>query len=331
MSPAGGILRLGEVVTVSVPATSANLGPGFDSAGLALGLRDSVTARLERAGEESAPFSAQVRVSGHGADSLPSDATHLIADLMARSWRELGADLTGLVLELSCENVIPHARGLGSSAAAIVGALSAAAALVEDPDLRPSQADIFQRASRLEGHPDNVAPAVFGGLSVSWTEDAGGGRFETAVVQPSAGVTPVVGIPEFEVKTEAVRAALPAAVPHALAAANAGRAALLLLAFTERPELLMAATRDYLHQDARASAMPEAYEAMQSLRSASVAAAISGAGPTVIALARDAGEADAASQEFARRGFAVLTPEFTDCGARVELSSNREAASGTSG
>jgi homoserine kinase len=313
-------------VTVTVPATSANLGPGFDSLGLAVELRDRVTASVRPAeGSDAAPLvpvRAKVTVRGYGESTLPRDETHLIVRLMLDLWASRGIDTSGLIVSLDADNVIPHARGLGSSAAAIIAGLTLANELL-DEDLRYSQQEIFEWGSRLEGHPDNIAPAVFGQFTASW-QPAGedphesAAHFESYVRPVHAAVRAVVGIPSFEVKTEAVRAALPASVPHAVAAANSGRAALLGLAITQAPEHLLAATRDYLHQDARADAMRPSYDAVMTLRTAGVPAFISGAGPTVMALARTQEETDAAVEEFTRRGFEVLTPDFCLDGVRVE-------------
>lgn len=317
-------LRVGARVLVESPATSANLGPGYDSLGLALELRDRVSVSVSRQGQGE-PRAAVV-VRGHGTGMLPADESHLVARLILEAWAERGADLRGLRLEIEAENVIPHARGLGSSASAAVTAFSAADALLEPAD-RLGPEWLFQRASRWEGHPDNVAPAVFGGLTVSWPEDApqdtpssgqGRPRFRTHRAEVSGGVRAVVGIPGFEVSTEAVRKALPAEVPHGVAADNSARAALLTLALTSAPELLLEATRDFLHQDARAAAMEPSHQAMTSLRAEGVPAVISGAGPTVLALVRSDQEQEAALAEFARRGFECVTPEFARVGARVE-------------
>ncbi|MCB4207221.1 homoserine kinase [Arthrobacter sp. UM1] len=313
-------LRLGAGVVVASPATSANLGPGYDSLGLALELRDRVSVSVSREGRGEPRASVVVR--GHGTGMLPADESHLVARLILEAWAERGADVSGLRLEIEAENVIPHARGLGSSASAAVTAFSAADALFAEED-RLGAEWVFQRASRWEGHPDNVAPAVFGGLTVSWPEDAPSRgedrpRFRTHRAEVSPGVRAVVGIPGFEVSTDAVRRALPEEVPHGVAADNSARAALLTLALTSAPELLLEATRDFLHQDARAAAMLPSHEAMTSLRAEGVPAVVSGAGPTVLALVRSDDERDAALAEFSRRGFECVTPEFARVGARVE-------------
>ncbi len=306
---------------MSVPATSANLGPGFDSLGLALELRDRVTARVDAAGDDDA--GARVAIRGFGEDTLPRDESHLIVRLILDLWASRGVSAEGLRVSLDAENVIPHARGLGSSAAAIITGLMLGNELLAE-ELRLSQDDLFQWGSRLEGHPDNIAPAVFGQFTASWLDEgedptAPDARFATLVRPVHPDVRAVVGIPAFEVKTEAVRRALPAEVPHSTAAANSGRAALLGLALTSAPEHLLAATRDYLHQDARAEAMRPAYESVMELRSVGVPAFISGAGPTVVALARNEDELGNAVDVFSRRGFLVKTPEFAQDGARVEL------------
>lgn len=258
-------------VRASVPATSANLGPGFDSLGLALDLRD----RLEA---EVLPAGLVVEVQGAGADAVPLDETHLVVRAMRAGFEALGGQPAGL--RLSCTNVIPHARGLGSSSAAIVGGLVLARGLVVDGDSLLADDALFDVAARLEGHPDNVAPALYGGFVVSGHE---GGDFYAvgSPVDPQVGV--VVFVPPTGVSTEVARGLLPATVPHADAAADAGRSALLVAALSGRPEQLWRATRDYLHQDYRRPAMPESLALVDQLRADGVAAVVSGAGPTVLA------------------------------------------------
>lgn len=257
-------------VSVDVPASSANLGPGFDAFGLALNLRDTLTAA-------EIPSGLEIKVTGEGARDVPRGADHLVVRAMETAFGHVGARPTGI--SLTCVNAIPHARGLGSSAAAIVGGLALGARLVERP---LSADDLFQLAARLEGHPDNVAAAVYGGFTIAWTDPP---TAHALRLDARHEVTALV--PPMPISTELARGLLPAEVPHADAAANAGRAALLVAALQGRPELLMAATEDALHQSYRAEAMPESYELMQELRAADIPAVISGAGPTVLAFARD--------------------------------------------
>jgi homoserine kinase len=258
-------------VRVSVPATSANVGPGFDSLGLALDLRDRLEAQV-------LPDGLVVEVQGAGADAVPLDESHLVVRAMRAGFEELGGQPTGL--RLSCTNVIPHARGLGSSSAAIVGGLVLARALVVDGDALLGDDALFRVAARLEGHPDNVAPALYGGFVVSGNE---GGAFYAVGSPVDPQVTAVVFVPPTGVSTELARGLLPATVPHADAAADAGRTALLVAALAGRPDQLWRGTRDYLHQDYRRAAMPESLALVDRLRADGVAAVVSGAGPTVLA------------------------------------------------
>ena len=260
-------------VRVEVPATSANLGPGFDSLGLALELRDELEA-------EVAPEGLVVEVTGHGADSVPRDASHLVVRALRAGLDVLGEPATGL--RLTCHNAVPHARGLGSSSAAIVGGLALARALVRDGAERLDDAALFRLAADLEGHPDNVAPAAYGGFVISGRED----DEWYAVRAPVDGRVVVAAyVPPDPLSTEVARGLLPDAVPHADAAADAGRTALLVAALTGAPEHLLTATRDYLHQEQRRPAMPDSLELVDRLRADGLAAVVSGAGPTVLVLA----------------------------------------------
>lgn len=272
-------LAPGGSVTVRVPATSANLGPGFDSLGLAVGLYDTVRVRLTDDG------TARIRVAGEGARSVPRDESHLVVRTIRRTFASAGWSDGGL--ELSAENAIPHGRGLGSSAAAIVSGVLAACALLPE-HARPDADAVLDLCSRLEGHPDNVAPALRGGLAISWEQD---GSYRTVQVAVHPDVQPVVAVPATALSTEAARGLLPQAVPHADAAANAGRAALLSHALAHDPELLLQATEDFLHQGYRAPAMPGSAELIRLLRAAGLPAVVSGAGPTVMVLAPGAAQA----------------------------------------
>lgn len=259
-------------VTVRVPASSANLGPGFDTLGLALSLYDEIT--VETVGE-----ALVIDVEGEGAEDVPRDERHLIVQSMNRAFKELGESPAGL--RVSCRNVIPHGRGLGSSAAAIVGGLVAARALVEGGEAKIDDDALLALANEIEGHPDNVAAALLGGLTIAWTALGVGKAVRLDVL---ADVS--VFIPPVSVSTHTARGVLPAKVSHADAAANAGRAALLVAALVgRRSDVLLAATEDRLHQDYRAPEMPESHEFMSSLRANGIPAIISGAGPTVLAFA----------------------------------------------
>ena len=256
--------------TVRVPATSANLGPGFDALGLALSLYDEVTACLT---DEP----TQVRIEGEGAGELPTDDSHLVVKAMRETLSEIGEKTVGI--RLGCVNRIPQARGLGSSSAAIVAGVRLANALT---GARLSKQDELRIAARLEGHPDNVAPCLLGGFTIAWMSGGAGAR--AVSLQPHPYVRPALLVPTNRGLTEQARAALPATVPHADAAFNAGRSALLVHALTTDPELLFEATEDRLHQDYRAEAMSASAEMVRLLRSVGVAAVISGAGPSVLAL-----------------------------------------------
>lgn len=272
-------------VVVRVPATSANLGPGFDALGLALSLYDEVAA-------EVVPTPGlRVSVVGEGAGELPTDDRHLVVRAIRATFDELAvAPPAGLAL--TCHNRIPQARGLGSSAAAIVAGVLLAGALAPSNARRLDQAAALELAAKLEGHPDNVAACLLGGITIAWTSDdaADGasrgraGQARAVRLTPSADIRPTVFVPPEPGLTAAARAALPEQVPHADAAYTAGRAALLVHALTGDPGQLLAATEDRLHQPYRAAAAPGTAELVARLRAAGVAAVVSGAGPSVLAL-----------------------------------------------
>jgi homoserine kinase len=258
-------------VTITVPATSANLGPGFDSLGLALDLRDTLVGEVLPAGLE-------VEVSGAGSESVPRDESHLVVRSMRAAFAALGEQPAGL--RLICRNVIPHARGLGSSSAAIVGGIALARALVADGPERLDDDAVFRLAAQIEGHPDNVAPATYGGFTISGHE---AGEFYSVLSPVASDIGAVVFIPPTGVETAVARGLLPTEVPHADAAADAGRTALLVAALAGLPDQLLRATRDYLHQDYRRAAMPASLALVDALRADGVPAVVSGAGPTVLA------------------------------------------------
>ncbi|BCB84673.1 homoserine kinase [Phytohabitans suffuscus] len=259
-------------VRVRAPATSANLGPGFDALGLALALHDDVEARVTEGG-------VMVEVTGEGAGELPTDASHLVVRAMLAAFDELGARPPGLAV--SCVNRIPQARGLGSSSAAIVAGIQLARGLAVDGQKRMDDAAALRLAAAIEGHPDNVAPCLLGGFTIAWTEESGAIAVSR---RPAKAVQPTVFVPTDRGLTAEARAVLPATVPHADAARSAGRAALLVHAITEEPELLLPATDDRLHQQYRAPGMPATFALVTALRAAGVAAVVSGAGPSVLAL-----------------------------------------------
>ncbi|HVB45514.1 MAG TPA: homoserine kinase [Streptosporangiaceae bacterium] len=300
-----------EPVTVRVPATSANLGPGFDSLGLALSLHDVVQAQVTGGGLE-------IEVTGIGEQTARYGERHLVVRAMRAAFGVVGEQPPGL--RLRCANAIPHGFGFGSSAAAIVAGIIAARALAGPTGLGllPDHA-VLTLAAALEGHADNVAACQAGGLTIAWAGDgadraggaspasaaggsgaagaAGGsgaaGAAGSAVrcvrLDPLPGLRPVLCVPAVPLATEAARQVLPAVVPHADAARNAARAALLVAALTREglardPELLLAATRDFLHQPYRASSMPHTASLIGALRDAGIPAVVSGAGPAALAL-----------------------------------------------
>ncbi len=262
-------------VRVRVPATSANLGPGFDSLGLALSLYDELEA------EVIGPCGAEptILVEGEGADDVALDGSHLVHRALARGMKELGEALPQV--RLRCRNSVPHGRGLGSSSAAIVAGLALARALVTTGSERMDDHALFEIAACIEGHPDNVAPAVFGGFTIAYEEQ---GSFRVVRLAVTSAVAFVALVPAQPLGTEVARGLLPEHVSHADAAYNVGRAALIVAGLTGRPEALLDATDDRLHQPFRAAAMPESAALVRGLRQDGLPAAISGAGPTVLAM-----------------------------------------------
>ena len=317
---APGRWRHGQV-TVQVPATSANLGPGFDALGLALALHDRVSARVTGGG-------LQVRVTGIGERTAGYGEQHLVVRAMRTAFDALGGQPDGI--ELRCMNAIPHGFGLGSSAAAVVAGILAARALRADGDVvLPDQA-VLRLAADLEGHADNVAACLAGGLTIAWRTDAGAsgaGRSARRIrLDPLPGLTPVLCIPAAPLATETARLVLPATVPHAEASENAARAALLVAALTQGEaaadsSVLLDATKDFLHQPYRAGSMPHTAELVASLRGAGIPAVVSGAGPAALALILPAATAGPdAVGEIARRSghdWTVRAVSVDRDGARV--------------
>lgn len=260
-------------VSVQVPATSANLGPGFDALGLALDLCDELSVEATTGGIE-------IEVEGEGSGSLPAGEDHLVVRALRRGLDHAGAPQTGL--RLRALNRIPHGRGLGSSAAATVAGLLLARGMLSDPQALDDDA-VIQLATEFEGHPDNAAPALLGGVVLSWMR---GERARTVPLHLADGVLhPLVLLPTATLSTRQARGLLPAEVPHRDAAFNASRSALLVHALAGAPELLLEATEDRLHQEQRAPGMPESVELMRVLRREGFPAVVSGAGPSVLVLA----------------------------------------------
>jgi len=293
-------------VRVRVPGSSANLGPGFDSLGLALELYDDVEVSV-------APDGLAVEVLGEGAGQVPCDDAHLVVRAMRRTWDIVGDAPPGI--RMRCRNAIPHSRGLGSSAAAAVAGAVAAMAL-SGRDMELERETLLQVTAGMEGHADNAAASLFGGFVVAW--ETGGNfskRFHAVRLDAHPGIQPVALVAGTESLTSTTRGLLPDRVPLVDAAFTGSRTALAVLAFTQRPDLLLPATADRLHQEYRRPAYPESAELMDALRERGVPAAISGAGPTVLALTTDGG----LPADVDLHGFTALPLAVDTEGARVEL------------
>jgi len=268
----------GTVVKVKVPATSANLGPGFDTLGIALAYYDDLEVTATK------PGSISVVVSGEGQGQVPLDESHLVVRAILETFKRLKQPAPGLALR--AVNRIPHGRGMGSSGAAVVSGIMAAKGLLTGI-AEVSDKLMLDLATEFENHPDNVAPALFGGLSIAWEDESGP---HTKKLSVHRGVSPLVLVPSSKMSTELARSMQPESVPHADAVFNVSRSALLVAAMVQSPELLLAATEDKLHQNYRASAMPETDALIRVLRSNGHAAVVSGAGPSVLVLASDPSE-----------------------------------------
>lgn len=266
---------LGKKVVVKVPATSANLGPGFDTLGLALSFYDELEVEAVDAAD------IQVKVSGEGEGEVSLGEDNLIVKALVHTFNDFRIPVPGL--RLIAHNYIPHGRGMGSSGAAVVAGIMAAKGLLEGI-VELSSNKLLELATSLEGHPDNVAPALFGGLNIAWQDEEGPKHKKLYVHR---GVSPLVLVPKNKMSTELARSLQPQSVPHDDAVFNVSRSALLIAALTQSPELLLAATEDRLHQNYRAAAMPETESLIAKLRSAGHAAVVSGAGPSVLVLASD--------------------------------------------
>jgi homoserine kinase len=265
----------GRSVTVRVPATTANLGPGFDTLGLALALYDELTVTVrEQPG-------ATVQVTGVGEGEVPTDESNLVVRAIAHAFAAYDQPMPGL--DLVARNVIPHGRGLGSSGAAIVSGIMAAKGLL-DGIVDIDALGLLSLATEMEGHPDNVAPCLFGGLTIAWVT-AEGPQFKKLIVH--RGVSPLVLVPQATMSTALARSLQPESVPHADAIFNVSRSTLLIAALIQSPELLLAATEDRLHQNYRAEAMPDTSRLIGLLREQGFPAVVSGAGPSILVLCSD--------------------------------------------
>ncbi|MEI9906882.1 MAG: homoserine kinase [Actinomycetota bacterium] len=296
---------------VDVPSTSANIGPGFDSFGIALAMSDRYVAQVMD--EPGLDFD----ITGEGSDSLKRDEKNLLVKSLYAGFDFMGGRPRGLAVRAL--NVVPHGRGLGSSAAAIVGGLVLARALVLSGEERMNDEALLTLATSLEGHPDNVAAALIGGATISWQETRHGDKVARAVgISVDSRIKALAFIPTLTVATSKARRLLPDVIPHAEAVANSTHTALLVHALSSRPDLLFTATEDFLHQKYRQEAMPKSFALVNKLRLAGVAAFISGAGPTVLVLntgdpnevaeLQRAGGDDFALQplEISRRGASVI-------------------------
>lgn len=313
----------GSSVRVRVPGSSANIGPGFDSIGLALGIWDEYVVTV------TAEPGLSIDVEGEGAADVPRDELHLVHRSMLSAWEQLGVQ-TPAGLHLSCRNAVPHGRGLGSSATSIVAGIVVAQGLC---NIATGQGSFdgnaaggscgFDRtftnnlASALEGHPDNASASVFGGMTLSWTDDLDPAQIHSIRLDVSSDVIPLVFLPVTQLSTATARAVLPAQVPHGIAARNSARAGLLVEAVTRRPDLLLAATREWLHQEQRRASFPDSMALLDTLRGKGHAAVISGAGPSVLVLTTAARRQDARDQGD-QSGWRVLEPGMPPEGATLE-------------
>lgn len=322
--------RPGRAVRVRVPASSANLGPGFDSIGMALGVYDEYVAVVR-----TEP-GLRIDIDGDP-QGVPGDERHLVYATMRRAWSELGVP-TPEGLTLHCANTIRQGRGMGSSAAAIVAGVAAAHGLAAAQwtawENAPGAADtlvdldletVNDLAGRLEGHPDNASASVYGGATISWLDEPGPpgdertvGRVHSEAIPLHPDIEPLVAVPQVQLPTATARAVLPAQVPHPEAAVNSARAGLLVLALSAQPRLLLPATREWLHQEQRRSSLGGAMEVVDELRCAGHAAVISGAGPSVLVLTADGDDAAAQVAALLPEQWRLLRPGVPDQGVRVE-------------
>ncbi len=262
---------------VQVPASSANLGPGFDAFGLALAMHDRYVAQVL---DDSI---LDIDVTGEGADEVPLTDKNLLVKAMYKGFDFLGGRPKGLAIRAL--NVNPHGRGLGSSASAIIGGLVLARALVLNGEDHMSDIQLLSLATDMEGHPDNVSASLFGGATISWFEvEKHKSSAHCIHLNVDPRIQAMAYIPAKSLATSKARKMLPDSIPFADAVRNTTNAALMSHALTTRPDLLLTATEDFLHQSYRAEAMPDSFALVQKLRAAGIAAFISGAGPTVLAL-----------------------------------------------
>ena len=272
-------LQVGLKATVTVPGSSANLGPGFDTLGIAVSIYDTVEVEVTASGLD-------VQIFGEGADELPRDNSHLVVKAIRSGLK--AADVEAPGLKVTCNNNIPQSRGLGSSAAAAVAGVVAANTLAGGP---LSTDEIVQLSSEFEGHPDNAGASVLGAAVVSWTEIPVDGRslpeYRAVGVEVDPRISAYALVPDFHASTNAVRKVLPSHVTHTDARFNVSRTAVMTVAIQNHPELLWEGTRDRLHQPYRSDVLPVTAEWVNRLRNRGYAAYLSGAGPTVMVLHTD--------------------------------------------
>ena len=277
-----GLTFKATMAQISVPASSANIGPGFDCFGIALELRDRYAAQVL----DEPIF--DVDVSGESANEVKKDAKNLVIKAMMHGFEHMGSKPRGIALRAL--NAIPHGRGLGSSASAIVGGLALARSLVLTGEQYMSDDDLITLATELEGHPDNVASAFYGGATIAWVENSIDQSGNTKSVGRAVSlkvddrIKALLLVPDNQLSTAKARKLLPETISHQDAVLNSSRTALLVHALAERPDLLFTATQDLLHQSYRASAMPKTISLVEKLRGAGLAAVVSGAGPSVMVL-----------------------------------------------
>ena len=293
-------IEVGTKVTVQVPASSANLGPGYDTLGIALSLYDTVEVEVTRSGLE-------VEIFGEGADDLPRDGSHLVVKAIRSALQAADVEVSGL--RVVCTNNIPQSRGLGSSASAAVAGVAAGNGLAGFP---LSAEQVVQLSSAFEGHPDNAAASVLGNAVVSWTTVPVDGRslpeYRAATLDVHESIKATALVPDFHASTQAVRRVLPSHVTHADAAFNVSRTAVNVAALTSYPELLWEGTRDRLHQPYRADVLPVTAEWVNRLRNRGYAAYLSGAGPTIMVLHTEPSE-ESILDEAREQGLRVLELE----------------------
>lgn len=269
-------LEVGTKAIVTVPASSANLGPGFDTLGIALSLYDTVEVEVTNSGLE-------IEIFGEGAEDLPRDGSHLVVKAIRSALN--AADVSAPGLRVVCNNNIPQSRGLGSSASAAVAGVAAGNGLAGFP---LTEQQVVQLSSAFEGHPDNAAASVLGNAVVSWTTVPVDGHslpeYKAVTVDVHKDIKATALVPNFHASTQAVRRVLPSHVTHGDATFNVSRTAVQVVALQNYPELLWEGTRDRLHQPYRADVLPVTSEWVNRLRNRGFAAYLSGAGPTAMVL-----------------------------------------------